>query len=75
MKLGPKNLEWLFIAALVLITITEFLMFGGGMLSSTSQTTLMVMVLLMIFAGQIIISIILLRIYDKIVEVADSKSK
>lgn len=68
MKLGAKNLEWLFVTALILITITVFIMFGGGMLSSTPQTTLMVMSLFMVFAGEVMISIILLRIYDKIVD-------
>ncbi len=66
MKLGAKNLEWLFIAALVIITITEFLMLGGGMMSSTPQTTMIAMGLLMVSAAQIITAILLIRIYDKL---------
>ena len=66
MKLGSKNLEWLFIAALVIITITEFLMLGGGMMSSTPQTTMIAMGLLMVSAAQIITAILLIRIYDKL---------
>lgn len=69
MKLGAKNIEWFFIAALIIITITEFIMFLGGMLSNTVQTTMIIMTILMLFAGQIITSIILLRIYDKLSEV------
>lgn len=66
MKLGAKNIEWLFIAALVVITITEFLMLGGGMMSSTPQTTMIAMGLLMVSAAQIITAILLIRIYDKL---------
>ena len=66
MKLGPKNIEGFFIIGLVLITIIEFLVFAGGIQAETHQTTLLLMTMFMVVAGELIISILLLRIYDLI---------
>ncbi|MCK4551034.1 MAG: hypothetical protein KAT91_03695 [Candidatus Aenigmarchaeota archaeon] len=65
MKLGPKNVEWIFVMTLVLLAVSQFMVMTGGMITNTFQMTLMNMLLLMIFGGQLIVGIILLRIYDK----------
>ncbi|MCK5473999.1 MAG: hypothetical protein KAI53_01215 [Candidatus Aenigmarchaeota archaeon] len=67
MKLGPKNVEWLFVITLVLLAVSQFMVMTGGMITNTFQMTLMNMLLLMIFGGQLIVGIILLRIYDGII--------
>ena len=65
MKLGPKNVEWIFVMTLVLLAVSQFMVMTGGMITNTFQMTLMNMLLLMIFGGQLIVGIILLRIYDR----------
>ncbi len=65
MKLGPKNVEWVFVMTLVLLAVSQFMVMTGGMITNTFQMTLMNMLLLMIFGGQLIVGIILLRIYDR----------
>ncbi len=65
MKLGPKNVEWIFVMTLVLLAVSQFMVMTGGMITNTFQMTLMNMLLLMIFGGQLITGIILLRIYDR----------
>ena len=64
MKMGPKNLEWVLVAGLILVTLIEFLLLSGGVAANTLQTTLINVILLMVFGGQLIIAIILLRMYD-----------
>ena len=64
MKLGAKNLEWVIVTGLILVTIIEFLLLAGGFAGNTIQATLVNVLLLMVFAGQLIIAIILLRVYD-----------
>ena len=64
MKLGPKNIEWVIVLGLIIVTIIEFLLLAGGFAGNSIQTTMINVILLMIFAGQLIIAIILLRMYD-----------
>ena len=64
MKLGAKNVEWILVAALAIVIITQFLILSGGIASNTIQTTMIHVLLLMSFGGTLIVAIILLRIYD-----------
>lgn len=64
MKLGPKNMEWIFVVMLVILAVSQFIIMAGGMMTNSFQLTLMNMFLLMIFGGQLVVGIILLRIYD-----------
>ena len=64
MKLGPKHMEWIFVVMLVILAVSQFVIMAGGMMTSSFQLTLMNMFLLMIFGGQLVVGIILLRIYD-----------
>ncbi|MCK4968715.1 MAG: hypothetical protein KAS12_06680 [Candidatus Aenigmarchaeota archaeon] len=66
MKLGSKNIEWLFVVILIILAISQFLIMTGGIMTSSFQFTLMNMFLLMIFGGQLVVGILLLRIYDAI---------
>lgn len=70
MKLGAKNLELFFVAALVLITIIEFLLLSAGIASQQLMLTLLNMSILMVVGGQILVCIILLRIYDRLVSMS-----
>ncbi|NOR85179.1 hypothetical protein GQ473_03600 [archaeon] len=64
MKLGPKHLEWIFVVILVILAVSQFIILTGGIMTNSFQLTLMNMFLLMIFGGQLVVGIILLRIYD-----------
>lgn len=66
MKLGPKNLELFFIAALFMLTIVEFMLLSAGVLSRQLIGSLQIMSVLMVVGGEIVICIILLRIYVKL---------
>ena len=67
MKLGPRHLEWIFVVILVILAVSQFAIMTGGMITNTFQLTLMNMFLLMIFGGQLVVGIILLRIYDAMI--------
>ncbi len=73
MKLGPKNIELFFVAALVLITIVEFLLLSAGIRSQQLIFTLLNMIMLMVVAGEILICILLLRIYDRVAIISERK--
>ncbi len=73
MKLGPKNIELFFVAALILITVIEFMLLSAGIVSEQLLPTLMTMSILMVVGGQILICIILLRIYDKVAVISAKK--
>jgi len=66
MKLGTKNLELFFIVALFMLTIVEFLLLSAGIMSQQLVGSLQIMSVLMVVGGEIIICIILLRIYARI---------
>lgn len=66
MRLGSKNIEWFFVVGLVMITIAEYLMFSAGMTNNNAGTTLTNMILLMIVAGEFLLAILLIRIYQKL---------
>ena len=72
MKSGPKNIELVLTAAIITVTIVAFVVILGGTFSNTPQTTLMNLTLLMIFGAMLLISIILLQIYDKLIEIHES---
>ena len=72
MKSGPKNIELVLTAAIITVTIVAFVVIMGGTFSNTPQTTLMNLSLLMIFGAMLLISIILLQIYDKLIEIHES---
>ena len=72
MKSGPKNIELVLTAAIITVTIIAFVVILGGTFSNTPQTTLMNLTLLMIFGAMLLISIILLQIYDKLIEIHES---
>ena len=67
MKLGPKHLEWMFVVILLILAVSQFVIMTGGIMTSSFQLTLMNMFLLMIFGGQLVVGIILLRIYDAMI--------
>lgn len=73
MKLGPKNIELFFVAGLVLLTVIEFLLLSAGIISNQLLLTLLNMTILMVVGGEIIICIILLRIYDKLADISAKK--
>lgn len=64
MKLGAKNLEWFLILGLIVSVLVEFLVLATGLTISIQQA-ITNSFLLLIFAGQLLTSILLLRIYDK----------
>jgi|GEM_PF-1708821 len=67
MKSSPKNMELILTAAIITVTIVAFVVLLAGTLSNTPQTTLINLSLLMIFGAMLLISIILLQIYDKLI--------
>ncbi|MFH1432169.1 MAG: hypothetical protein ABIG84_03045 [archaeon] len=73
MKLGPKNIELFFVAGLVLLTVIEFLLLSAGIISNQLLLTLLNMSIIMVVGGEIIICIILLRIYDKLADISAKK--
>ena len=73
MKLGPKNIELFFVAVLILITVIEFMLLSAGIVSQQLLGTLEVMSILMVVGGQILVCIILLRIYDKVAIISAKK--
>lgn len=75
MKLGPKNLELFFIAALFMLTIVEFMLLSAGVLSRQLIGSLQIMSVLMVVGGEIIICIILLRIYARIDSIPAKKTE
>lgn len=66
MKLGLRNIEWILISIMVVSTLAVYLFISAAMLDAPAQTTATNLFLIMIFGGQILMCIILLRIYDKI---------
>jgi hypothetical protein len=66
MKLGTRNIEWFFIAGLAMITIAEYLIFSGGMVNNNAGTALTNMLLLMIVAGELLLGILMIKIYQKL---------
>ena len=66
MELGSRNVEWFFVAGLVILAIAEYLMFSGGMTANDAGTTLTNMLLLLIVAGEFLLGILLIRIYQKL---------
>jgi len=73
MKLGPKNIELFFVAVLAIITVVEFLLLSAGIISQQLILTLLNMTMLMVVGGEILICILLLRIYDKITMISERK--
>lgn len=73
MKLGPKNIELFFVAVLAILTVVEFLLLSAGIISQQLILTLLNMVMLMVVGGEILICILLLRIYDKIAIISERK--
>lgn len=71
MKSSPKNMELLLTASIITVTIIAFVVILAGTLSNTPQTTLINLSLLMIFGAMLLISIILLQIYDKLMGVQE----
>lgn len=71
MKYGPRNIELILLASLITATAVVFVVLVAGTLSKTPQTTLLNLSVLMIFGGTLQISIILLRIYDKLTEMLE----
>lgn len=72
MKSGPKNIELVLTAAIITVTIVAFVVIMGGTFTNTPQTTLMNLTLLMIFGAMLLISIILLQIYDKLIAIHET---
>ncbi len=71
MKSSPKNMELILTASIITVTIVAFVVILAGTLSNTPQTTLINLSLLMIFGAMLLISIILLQIYDKLMGVQE----
>ena len=69
MKSNPKNMELILTASIITVTIVAFVVILAGTLSNTPETTLMNLSLLMIFGAILLICIILLKIYDKLIEI------
>ncbi len=65
MKLKPDLLEWFFVLGLVLITIMEYLLVAGGLSSARPEASLTNIILLLVVAGELVIGILLVRIYAK----------
>ncbi len=72
MRAHPKNIELILTAAIITVTVVAFVVIMGGTISNTPQTTLMNLSLLMIFGAMLLISIILLQIYDKLIEIHET---
>lgn len=68
MMLGSRNLEWILTAGLTIGTIIAFLLISGG-LNAQIPETLRDLLLVMIFAAQLIVAIILLRIYEALLNI------
>ena len=66
MKLGPRNVEWILVVILIVSTLAVFLFMSAAMMEPAPQTTMVSLFLIMIFGGEMLIGIILLRIYDRI---------
>ncbi len=73
MKLGSKNIELFFVATLAILTVVEFLLLSAGIISQQLILTLLNMTMLMVVGGEILICILLLRIYDKIAIISERK--
>lgn len=69
MKYGTKNIELMLAAAAITVTVIVFMILAGGLFSNAPQTALTNISLFMIFGAMLLISIILLRIYDKLLEI------
>ncbi len=63
----------LFYAALTILTVFEFLLLYAGIISQQLIFSLLNMTILMVVGGEILICILLLRIYDKIATISESK--
>ena len=63
----------LFFAVLAILTVVEFLLLYAGIISQQLIFTLLNMTILMVVGGEIIICILILRIYDKIVTIQKVK--
>ena len=63
----------LFFAVLAILTVVEFLFLYAGIISQQLIFTLLNMTILMVVGGEIIICILILRIYDKIVTIQKVK--
>ena len=66
MHLGSKRIEWIITAGLFVVMAIELMLLVAGTAANTLQTTLIHVLLLLVFAGEGMIAIILLRIYDAI---------
>ena len=66
MKLGSKNIEWILVAVLIVSTLAAFLLLSAAMMEPAPQATTTNLFLILIFGGEMLVGIILLRIYDKI---------
>ncbi len=63
----------LFFAVLAILTVVEFLLLYAGIISQQIIFTLLNMTILMVVGGEIIICILILRIYDKIATIQKGK--
>lgn len=72
MKQGSRNIELILISSLITATAIVFVVLVAGTLTDSPQAIMMNLTLLMIFGGLLLVSMILLKIDDKLEQALDA---